>query len=79
MSARSVARCRVPSAPGQAEHPFGDDVALDLRRPAGDGPREGLEPLHEPGLVVAALRLYWVPDALHNALSLTVPGQRDRT
>ena len=38
----------------QAEHPLGDDVALDLRRPPGDGAGEALQPVHQPGLVLAA-------------------------
>ena len=40
--------------PGQAENPFGDDVALDLGGSSGDGPGEGLEMVQRPGLVVPA-------------------------
>src|SRR5437016_3169350 len=36
------------SATGKAEHPLGDDVALDLRRPARDRPRERPQVLERP-------------------------------
>src|SRR3954453_564120 len=45
-------------SPRKAEHPLGDDVALDLRRAAGDGAGEaGEEAEHPPAgaLVVVAI------------------------
>src|ERR1019366_5214120 len=39
---------------GQSEHALGDDVALDLRGPSGDGAGEALQPVHQPGLAVTA-------------------------
>src|SRR5207248_10721265 len=46
------------SASGQAQHPLGDDVALDLARPPGDGARERAEVLERPGTLPPAA---WTP------------------
>src|SRR2546423_4763679 len=44
------------SAPGQAQHPLGDDVALDLARPSRDGARERPEVLGHPRPLPPATR-----------------------
>src|ERR671918_361350 len=46
------------SAPRKAQHPLGDDVALDLRRAAGDGAGEAHEEaVGPPALLLASVRV----------------------
>src|SRR5437879_10092306 len=51
-----MAMVRTSSGPGQAQDPLGDDVALDLAGPPGDGPGEGTEVLEGPGALLPQRR-----------------------